>query len=158
MPLPKNSTINELTPHWLICFFMLMLLMAYNLICHVWADEIRQPLPESERVIIRTVLYVIAIFLFPLTNLMRYILLRLNQTMPGEKTPEQRYLVTVIVTQSMIEVVTLFGPIMFVLGDDFNTLYIFTLLGAVGIYLHKPKRSEVKSIAEALAAKSEQAP
>lgn len=154
MPLPNNTKTNELTPHWLICFSMLMLAIGYNLLCHFWGDEIRQPLPESERIVIRTALYVIAIALFPLTNLVRHILLKLNQTMPGEKTAEQRYLVTITITQSMIEVVTLFGLIMFLLGDDFNTLYIFTLMGVVGIYLHKPKRIEVLHIVEALARKS----
>jgi len=104
---------------------------------------------------IRSLLYVIAIALFPLTNLMRHILLRLNQTMPGEKTAEQRYLVTVIVTQSMIGVVSLFGLLMFILGDDINTLHIFTLMGAVGIYLHKPKQSEFQSVVYALTHKND---
>lgn len=152
MPKPATETRNELTPHWLICAAMLMMLMIYNLICHQWGDDIRQPLDESHRILIRTILYVVAIALFPLTNLIRYILLRLNQTMPGQKTAEQRYLVTIIITQAMIEVVSLFGFVMFILGDDFNTLYIFTLLGVVGIYLHKPKQTEFQRIVAALSA------
>lgn len=133
---------------------MLLFLLIYNVVCHLWGEDIRQPLEESQRVLIRTIFYVLAIALFPLTNLLRFILLRLNQTMPGEKTAEQRYLTTIIVTQGMIEVVSLFGLIMFLLGDDFNTLYIFTLLGVVGIYLHKPKREELQSIIDALAVKN----
>jgi len=74
--------------------------------------------------------------------------------MPGERTAEQRYLITILVTQGAIEIVSLFGLIMFMLGDDFNTLYIFTLLGVVGIYLHKPKREELQSIIDALAVKN----
>lgn len=143
-----------LTPHWLICAAVLMLLMGYNLICHVWADDIRINLPESQRITIRTLFYVIAIVLFPLTNLVRHILLRLNQTMPGNKTAAQRYLVTVIVTQTMIEIVSLFGLLMFILGDDVNTLYIFTLMGVVGIYLHKPRQTEYESIVYALTHKN----
>lgn len=151
-PSAENST--ALTPHWLICAAMLSFLLIYNVVCHLWGEEIRQPLDEPQRVLIRTIFYVVAIAVFPLTNLLRFILLRLNQTMPGEKTAEQRYLVTIIVTQAMIEVVSLFGFIMFLLGDDFNTLYIFTLLGVVGIYLHKPKREELQSIIDALAIKN----
>jgi hypothetical protein len=154
MPTSSERT-NALTLHWLVCGAMLLLLLGYNIICFVWADDIRINLPESQRIMIRTLLYVIAIALFPLTNLMRHILLRLNQTMPGEKTAEQRYLVTVIVTQSMIGVVSLFGLLMFMLGDDINTLYIFTLMGAVGIYLHKPKQTEFQSIAYALTHKND---
>lgn len=154
MPIAPQKS-NQLIPHWLICAAMLLLLMTYNIVCHVWADEIRLNLAEPQRVLIRTILYVIAIILFPLTNLMRHILLRLNQTMPGEKTAEQRYLLTIIVTQSMLEPVSLFGLLMFILGDDFNTLYIFTLLGVVGIYLHKPKQAELQSIVYALSAKAD---
>lgn len=143
---------NNLTPHWLVCAVMLILLAVYNLICHLWAGEIRLDVPESDRILIRTTLYIIAIILFPLTNLIRHIFLRLNQTMPGEKNAEQRYLVTIIVTQSMIEAVSLFGPLMFLLGDDFNTLYIFTLLGVLGIYLHRPKQADLEDITTALSA------
>lgn len=154
MPTPTDKT-NALTPHWLFCAAMLMLLLGYNLICYVWADNLRINLPDSQRVVIRTLCYVIAIALFPLTNLMRHILLRLNQTMPGNKTAAQRYLVTVIVTQTMIEIVSLFGLLMFILGDEINTLYIFTLMGAVGIYLHKPKPAEFQSIVYALTLKND---
>ena len=154
MPTSSDKT-NTLTLHWLVCTAMLMLLLSYNLICHVWADDIRVNLPESQRVVIRTLLYVVAIALFPLTNLIRHILLRLNQTMPGNKTAGQRYLITVIVTQSMIEIVSLFGLLMFILGDEINTLYIFTLMGAVGIYLHKPKPTEFQSIVYALTHKND---
>ena len=148
---PEKS--NRLTPHWLICAVMLALLVSYNMICHLWADAIRLNLAEPDRVIIRSMLYLAAIMLFPLTNLMRHILLRLNQTMPGGKTAGQRYLITIIATQAMIEAVSLFGLLMFILGDDFNTLYIFSLLGALGIYLHRPRQAELDTIAYALAEK-----
>lgn len=140
----------ELRPHWLICSAMLAMLAAYNVFCHFWADAYRLNVDESQRVVIRTVFYVLAIIVFPLTNLMRHILLRLNQTMPGEKSAADRYLLTIVITQSMIEVIALFGPIMFILGDDFNTLYIFSVLGTLGAVLHRPKPDEYLSIVESL--------
>jgi len=152
MDVQNTDKRHPLTPHWLVCIAMLLLLIIYNLICHFGSDGLRLNLDEPQRVTIRTILYVITIVLFPLTNLIRHILLRLNQTMPGEKTAEQRYLITIIVTQSMIEVVSLFGLLMFMLGDDFNTLYIFSLLGTLGIYLHKTKSTEFQDIVSALSA------
>lgn len=145
-----ESSANPLRLHWLVCIVMLVLLIAYNVACHVFADQIRVPVEEAQRVLIRSVLYALAIMLFPLTNLMRHILLRLNQTMPGARSPGQRYLLTILITQSMIESLTLFGPIMFVLGDDFNTLYIFSVLGLLGIFLHRPKADDYASIVQAL--------
>jgi hypothetical protein len=120
------------------------------LICHFGSDGLRLNLDETQRVTIRTILYAVTIGLFPLTNLVRHILLRLNQTMPGDKPAAQRYLTTIIVTQTMIEIVSLFGLLMFLLGDNFNTLYIFSVLGLLGIYLHKPKMTELEDIIQAL--------
>lgn len=147
---PPISRASDLRLHWLTCLAMLAMLAGYNVFCHFWAEPYRLNVDESQRVVIRTVFYVLAIIAFPLTNLMRHILLRLNQTMPGEKSAADRYLLTIVVTQSMIEVIALFGPIMFVLGDDFNTLYIFSVLGALGAVLHRPKADEYLSIVESL--------
>lgn len=141
---------SDLVPHWLITAALLALIIAYNIICHVWANEIRITLDEPQRVLLRSILYGVTIILFPLTNLLRHILLRLNQTMPGDKPARQRYLLTVAVTLSLIETVGAFGFLMFILGDDFNTLYIFSVLAALGIFLHKPKLVEYLAISEAL--------
>lgn len=145
----------SLTPHWLVCTGMLAALLTYNAICHFWGEQIRLNLAEEDRILIRTILYVVTIALFPLTNLIRHVMLRLNQTMPGDKSAAGRYLSTIITTQGMIEIVSLFGLIMFMLGDDFNTLYIFSLLGALGIFLHRPKPEELQSIVYALNAKQD---
>ncbi len=153
METPITDKSHPLTPHRLVCMVMLGLLVVYNLIGHFGSEGLRLALDESQRVTIRTILYVITIALFPLTNLIRHILLRLNQTMPGEKNADQRYFITILVTQCMIEVVSLFGILMFMLGDDFNTLYIFTLLGVLGVYLHRPKLAELQDIALALSSK-----
>ncbi|OAH99120.1 hypothetical protein A1353_21125 [Methylomonas methanica] len=140
----------DLRPHWLVCAAMLLTVLGYNLVCHLWADELQIGIDEAKRVLIRSVLYGLAILLFPFTKLLRHILLRLNQTMPGPKTAKQRYLSTIIVTQLLIELVSSFGFAMFILGDGFNTLYIFSVMGVLGIFLHKPNPSEYLTIAAAL--------
>ena len=69
-----------------------------------------------------------------------------------EGEAKKRYLVTVIVSMSLIESVGIFGFVMFVLGDNFNTLYIFTGLSALGLFLYRPKVHEYAGIIEALTA------
>ncbi len=140
---------------WLIQGVLLASLVVYVIVCIALGDQIQQPLPEAQRVLVRTILYVVAIVTFPITNLLRYIQLRLNQTMPysgidPEGEAKKRYLVTVIVSMSLIESVGIFGFIMFVLGDNFNTLYIFTGLSALGLFLYRPKVHEYAGIVEAL--------
>jgi len=148
-PQPRLSHA-DLVPHWLVCAALLALLIAYNIVCHVWGGEIRINLDEPQRILIRTILYGVTIVLFPLANLLRHILLRLNQTMPGDKPASQRYMLTVVVTLALIETVGVFGLLMFILGDDFNTLYIFSVLAALGIFLHKPNLDEYLAISQAL--------
>ena len=153
-PVPLKS---DLFLPWLIQGVLLASLVVYIIVCITLGDQIQQPLPEAQRVLIRTILYIVAIVTFPMTNLLRYIQLRLNQTMPfsnidPEGEAKKRYLVTVIVSMSLIESVGVFGFVMFVLGDNFNTLYIFTGLSALGLFLYRPKVHEYSGIVEALTA------
>ncbi len=141
---------SDLTLHWIFVGMMACMLVAYNIICHTFGAEIQINFAEEQRIFIRTVLYIITIILFPLVNLLRHILLRLNQTMPGDNPAKNRYLMTTIVTISLIEVVGFFGFVMFILGDEFNTLYIFSVLGALGLFIHRPRDQEYKQIIEAL--------
>jgi len=150
----QSNTHADLLPHWLLSIALLALLISYNIVCHVWGSEIRINLDESQRILIRSILYAVTIILFPLIKLLRHILLRLNQTMPGNKPARQRYFLTVAITLSLIETVGAFGLLMFILGDGFNTLYIFSALAALGIFLNKPKLNEYLAIREALSTTS----
>ncbi|MDO9424210.1 MAG: hypothetical protein Q7T40_08490 [Methylobacter sp.] len=173
--LNRGQSKPDLVLPWLIVGMMFIMLATYIIICHTLGEQLRQPLPEAQRVLIRTVLYVVAIATFPLTNLIRHIQLRLNQTMPrshaahgavaddcmdagGRAThgavaeAKNRYLATIIVSMSLIEVVGVFGLVMFVLGDGFNTLYIFTGLSALGLFLYRPKTDEYSEIINAMTA------
>ena len=132
----------------------LMSLMALVAICHIYADKIQIGMDEQSRVFIRTVLYVVAITIFPVMKFIRHVLLRLNQTAKGNSTPKSRYLVTIIISMAVAVSIGIYGFAMFVLGDSFNTLYIFTILSALAIYLYQPKIEEYRAIVESIAAKS----
>jgi heme/copper-type cytochrome/quinol oxidase subunit 2 len=141
---------SDLTWHWVYTSLMLALLLAYNVFCHFTELEIQSIVTEDSRILIRSILYGLAIILFPVVTLLRHILLRLNQTMPGDKSAKSRYLFTIITTLTLISAVGLFGLAMFVLGDGYNTLYIFSMLGILGIFLHKPNQQEYQYIIDAL--------
>jgi flagellar basal body-associated protein FliL len=144
----------DLVIPWIILGVMLVMLAALLIVCLTLGEQIQQPLPEAQRVLIRTIFYIVAIITFPLTNLIRYIQLRLNQTMPFShgtvNEAKSRYLVTIIVSMSLIESVGVFGLVMFILGDNVNTLYIFTGLSALGLFLYRPKVEEYTRIVEGL--------
>lgn len=150
---------SDLILPWVVVGMMLVMLAAYIIICHILGEQLQQPLPEAQRVLVRTIFYALAIMTFPLTNLIRHIQLRLNQTMPVPHVAHgnlarSRYLVTVIVSMSLIEIIGIFGLVMFIFGDGFNTLYIFTGLSALGLFLYRPKTYEYSEIMDAIAAQN----
>lgn len=160
-PVERKQLKSDLTLPWVIVGMMLTMLAAYVVICHTLGEQLQQPLPETQRVLVRTILYAVAIVTLPLTNLIRHIQLRLNQTMPCAQTPREpvtvaksRYLVTIIVSMSLVEVIGILGLVMFILGDGFNTLYIFTALSALGMFLYRPKTDEYSEIIDAIAAQN----
>lgn len=144
----NNST--DLRLHWFFVGLMLCLLIAYNIICHTIGTEIQINMDEDYRVFIRTILYIVTIIIFPLSNLLRHIMLRLNQTMPGDNSAKNRYFITTVITLMTIETVGIFGLTMFILGDGYNTLYIFTTLAVLGLYLHHPREEECRQIIDAI--------
>jgi hypothetical protein len=151
---------SDLLLPWIVVGTMLLMLVATIMVCHVLGEQIQQVMPENQRATLRTLLYAVAIVTFPLTNLIRHIQLRLNQTMPCPDTHYQqhaksRYLLTIIVSMSLVEVVGMFGLVMFIVGDSFNTLYILTGLSVLGLFLYRPKTDEYANIIATLASRHE---
>lgn len=155
-PVDHESLKADIKLPWLIVCMMLVMLIIYLVICFSFGTELQQPLPEITRVKIRTALYVIAILTFPVTNLLRHIQLKLNQTMPLTRLSyrdeaKKRYLLTVTVSMSLVEAVGVSGFVLFMLGDGVNNLLILIGLSALGMYLYRPKEEEYIKIIEELA-------
>ncbi len=124
----------------------LMSLLAMVAVCHIYAQQIQLGIDESTRIWIRSILYGVAIVTFPVMKFIRHVLLRLNQTMKGDLAPKVRYLLTIIVSMSVAESIGLYGFIMYILGDSFNTLYIFVALSALAMFLYRPQIEEYKMV------------
>lgn len=139
---------------YLIANLVVLFLASSVFMAHFY--HFQNPLTEHERIIWRTIFYILTILLLPLTNLLRHIFLRLNQTMPLlenanlEKTLKTRYTLTVSVSMFLVLLISSFGSIMFYLGDGFNTLHIFNIVAGLGIFLYRPKLSEYTQIQDAL--------
>jgi hypothetical protein len=143
----------------LIVGMMLVSLATYLVVCFTLGTELQEPLPEITRIKIRTVLFVISIITFPMTNLIRHIQLKLNQTMPLTHTSyrneaKKRYLLTVIVSMTLVETIGVFGFVLFMFGDGINNLLILIGLSALGMFLYRPKLNEYSEIVQLLAAKT----
>ncbi len=136
---------------WMFIALLCIFQGGYIFLCHQFALELQVlDLKLETRVLIRSIFYIIAIINFPLTNLIRHVLLRLNQIMLSNKTALQRYTTTVVISLSFMAIIGTFGILMFILGDDFNSLYIFSVLALFGFFLQRPKFSEYTTIITAL--------
>jgi O-antigen/teichoic acid export membrane protein len=112
----------------------------------------QNPLAEDERLFWRTIFYILSILLLPLTNLLRHIFQRLNQTMPllananVERVIKTRYTLTVSVSMLSMLLIGGFGATIFYLGDGFRALHILTGVAGLGVFLYRPKFDEYQQI------------
>ncbi len=129
--------------------FSLLVLGILISLCHVYADVIQLNWAEQDRVWIRTVFYIVAMLTFLVMKFVRHVSLQLNLK-PSEKSAKSRYLKTVIVSMLIAESIGLYGFIMFRLGDGLNTVYIFSILAALAMFLHRPKVEEYRMILQSI--------
>jgi len=118
-------------------------------LCHVYADAIQIHWAEQDRVIIRTILYSVAMLTFLVMKFVRHVSLQLNMK-SSDKSAKSRYLKTIIVSMVIAETIGLYGVLMFSLGDGFNTLYIFSVLAGLAMFLYRPKVEEYRMILESM--------
>lgn len=141
---------------WVILGTMVSTLAVYIFLCHYLGDELRVSTDGGPPILIRTILYAVSIVTFPLINLLRHIMLRLNQTMPGGTSARARYFTTVLVSLGLAETMGVYGLVLFLLGDDLNTLYIFSFLSVLAMILYGPKSDEYEEIVEAVKQKNKE--
>jgi len=145
MELSEQQVQQELLFAGFIRVLGLFMLGSLIVICHIYGEQFQLNWPEQERVVIRTVLYIVAILTFLALKFIRHILLQLNQR-PSEKPAKSRYLMTILLTMLIAESMGIYGFIMYLLGDGVNTLYIFSVLSALAMYLHRPNIEEYRLI------------
>lgn len=139
---------------WLMTGIVVLLLLFSMTYAHFYS--VQNPLSEHERIVWRTIFYILTLLMLPLTNLLRHIFLRLNQTMPLlknanlEKTLKTRYTLTVSVSMLLVLTIGSFGATIFYFGDGFNTLHILTGVAGLGVFLYRPKLDEYQQIHNAL--------
>jgi hypothetical protein len=73
---------------------------------------------------------------------------RVGDRMPGPTTSVLTavYLPAVIVPLALSESIGVFGMVLFFLGDNFRSLYLFLAISAISMYYHKPKMNEIEHL------------
>jgi len=107
-------------------------------LCYFYAAEWQLHINEQERIVYRGVFYLVAIISFPIMTFIRHIMLHINT----HKSAKFRYLLTIIVMMKFSASISLYGFFMVYLGDEMNTVYIFSGLAILGMHLHKANKEE----------------
>ena len=154
MAISEQQLQSDLLSAGIIRAVSLMSLIALVAVCHIYSNNIQIGLDEQQRIIVRSILYVVVIMTFPVMKFVRHVLLRLNQTRSSEKSPKSRYMLTIVVSMLVAESIGIYGFVMYILGDSYNTLYIFIMLSALAMFLYKPNQQEYKELVDSLEEKT----
>lgn len=148
MHISEQQLQSELLLPGVIRAIALISLISLVIICQVYSDTLQIGMDEQQRVVIRSILYAVAITSFPLMKFVRHVLLRLNLKAQGNSSPKSRYLLTIIISMAIAASIGIYGFVMYVLGDSYNTLYIFIGLSALAMFLYRPKIEEYQQLIE----------
>ena len=155
----RKENVNRLLILWIIWGGIFGFLFIYVFICHQFGDEIRRnanlDIPLD---LVRNVLYGVAISTLILTRFLRKFLLAgrssgsesmsLNPPTPSAQSSSiGKYAVAMVVSLALSESIGVYGLVLFFLGESFRTLYIFIGISALAIFLYRPKREELESLA-----------
>ena len=150
---------NRLLVFWIIWAAIFGSLLIYVLICHQWGDEIRQAAsPNIPLDLMRNVLYGVAICTLILTHFLRKFMLAgrsgdsgpMSLNPPSRSTPSSpigKYATAMLVSLALSESIGIYGLVLFFLGDNLRTLYIFIGIAAMAMFLYRPKREELETLA-----------
>jgi len=138
---------------------MLASLFIYVFISHVAGDQIRQTQkPEFPIALMRNILFCVAAAELLLAYYLRKRMLRVHPETPAADIPlktEQpkalaKYTTAVIVSLALSECIGIYGLMLFLLGDEYQTLYIFIGVAAIAMYYFRPKKDELIELAVAM--------
>ncbi len=134
-------------------------LFIYIFISHMAGDQIRRPEnPEFPIDLMRNILFGLAGAELLVAYYLRKRMLRGQPEGPAPDiplSPEQpkalaRYATAVIISLAICESIGIYGLMLFLLGDEYQTLYIFIGISAIAMFFFRPKREELVELAVAM--------
>jgi hypothetical protein len=147
---------------WLIWAAMLGSLFIYIVVCHLLGEEMRGDFAESgfPFELFRNILYgVVAAELIMSYYLRKFMLkgrLSIAQAdMSSRSSTLNRfpfmgqYTAIVIISLAIADSIGIYGLVLFLLGGDFKTLYIFIVVSALAMIFYRPKSEELEKLAVA---------
>lgn len=146
---------------WVIWGAMLVTLFFYIVACLILGEGFGRvegsDLPIG---LLRKILAGIGVVVLLVAYLMRRSMLSNQRVIPRPKPVERtagwntipyvaKYVAAVIVSLAMSESIGIYGFVLFLLGDSFQTLYTFIAVSALAMVFYRPKKEELERLAAA---------
>ena len=143
---------------WVIWGAMLGSLFIYVVVCHVLGEGFGRvegsDLPIG---LFRKILAVVGVVVVLVAYFMRRSILSGQRGIPQPKPVERtigwnttpfiaKYIAVVIVSLALSESIGIFGFVLFILGDSFQTLYTFIVVSALAMFFFRPKNEELEKL------------
>ncbi len=151
---------------WFVWAAMLGSLLIYFFIVHAFGAEIRNPLqPDFPMELLRNILYGISIITIVLSHFLRKLLLAVKDgdassgfLKSGAQANQPlfvgKYTLALMISLALSESIAIYGLVLFLLGTNFQTFYIFTAISALSMFFYRPRRTELEELAVAMQTKS----
>lgn len=146
---------------WLIWAAMLGSLLVYIFICHQLGERFgRVEGSDFPIILLRNILYAVTAAELIMSYYLRKFMLKgrsvtteadiaSRSSAVNQPSFVDQYTVIVIISLAMAESIGIFGLVLFLLGGDFKTLYIFIVVSALAMVFYRPKREELERLAVA---------
>ena len=143
---------------WIIWAAMLGSLFIYVFICHQVGEEIRGNMnPEFPIGLLKNILYGAVIVTLLFAHFLRRFMLtgrfgssEVRPYKPGSISNQPallaKYTIAVLVSLALCEGIGIYGVVLFFLGDDLQTLYIFITISALSMFFYRPKMEELERV------------
>ena len=142
---------------WIIWAGMFVFLIIYILICLLWGDSLQRTASPFPLDLMRDILYGVAVLTVILTHFLRNLILggRSGRSEPMSSEPPSppdqssvvgKYVTAMIVSLALCESIGIYGFILFMLGGDLRTVFIFNGIAALAMFIYRPKREELKAM------------
>ncbi len=144
---------------WIIWAAMLGLLFIYVFVCHQIGEEIKgNTSPDFPIALLKNILYGAVIVTLFLTHFLRRFMLTGQFSSPEAKPFKPasisdqpsllaKYTIAVFISLALCESIGIYGLVLFFLGDDIQTLYIFITISALSMFYYRPKMEELERVA-----------
>ncbi len=136
----------------IIWFAMLMSLVIYLFVGLYAGARLGPSMKEDAIGILRTLLYIVSFVTLIATRYIRKLVLsRKSQYHPSSQTLQhptlQSYTTATIAALAMSESIGIYGLVLFFLGKNSMDLYLLILISAAAIFMYRPRRDEVVTLA-----------